>query len=197
MKNEEYYVKLRKAFKLAREDWIWLPHAAHFIGSHFCDFRMATDVGDFIVSTVGEYHRYLTTGNREKREIGRDRYYETMIFYKKITDPNDCECCVFCPDGEEIEMIPYNSNVEAMNGHVSACDKYSQREAAKNIDYRGKELENLRLTLKITIDKIDNYNRDVERYDLIINQLKSECDNIRTRIEDVKNGVRSFSDSIK
>src|SRR5919106_127620 len=33
----------------------WFGHAAHFICGRWCRFHLATQVGDYLVSTVGEY----------------------------------------------------------------------------------------------------------------------------------------------
>jgi len=37
-----------------KENWIWMPHPAHFIAGDKCRFKLATYVGKYIVSTVGE-----------------------------------------------------------------------------------------------------------------------------------------------
>jgi hypothetical protein len=36
-------------------DWIWMPHAAHFCAAHMCRFHLSTYVNGYIISTVGEY----------------------------------------------------------------------------------------------------------------------------------------------
>lgn len=28
--------------KMKKQDWIWMPHAAHFIGGHRCQFKLST-----------------------------------------------------------------------------------------------------------------------------------------------------------
>lgn len=40
---------------MSRQDWIWQPHAGHFIGGRYCKFFLNTYVNGYIVSTVGEY----------------------------------------------------------------------------------------------------------------------------------------------
>lgn len=40
---------------IPREEWKWFGHAAHFICARWCRFHMATQVGKWLVSTVGEY----------------------------------------------------------------------------------------------------------------------------------------------
>ena len=39
---------------MKKENWIWMPHPGHFIGSKYCLFHLNTYVGGYIVSTVGE-----------------------------------------------------------------------------------------------------------------------------------------------
>jgi hypothetical protein len=54
---------------------------AHFIGAASCMFRRNTLIeysgGYIIVSTVGNYHPSCT---KKIETIGRERYYETMVF---------------------------------------------------------------------------------------------------------------------
>jgi len=38
-----------------RDEWVWMPHAAHLMVGNDCRFHLATYVGGYIVSTVGEY----------------------------------------------------------------------------------------------------------------------------------------------
>ena len=49
----------------------------HFIDVSSCHFRRHTQVGNFRVSTVGDYY----PGRSEKREtVGLNRFFETMVF---------------------------------------------------------------------------------------------------------------------
>lgn len=50
--------------KITKDKWIWMPHPAHFICSMDCRFVLATKVGKYIVSTVGELWQ-----DRQVREI--------------------------------------------------------------------------------------------------------------------------------
>ena len=36
-------------------DWIWFGTPGHFICANYCRFHLCTRVGDYLVSTVGEY----------------------------------------------------------------------------------------------------------------------------------------------
>ena len=94
---------------MKKENWIWMPHPAHFICSDRCKFVLATYVGKYIVSTVGEMWserivreihadvhnlKWLLENKHLKgdsfdfayfkkfgyQEIGAGRLYETMVF---------------------------------------------------------------------------------------------------------------------
>lgn len=123
-----------------------MPHAAHFIAASKCRFHLATYVGDYIVSTVGEYwpersvreiharihdlrwladHEHLLGDafdhaymNRFGYEdIGADRTYETMVFKAKKSEEND-------PD---YQCCPYSIIVQEevdFDGYKTATDAY-------------------------------------------------------------------------
>lgn len=134
-----------------KSKWIWMGHAAHFICSRWCRFHMATCVGDWIVSTVGEYvpdSRVLklladtqgkpltaTGDNLEAQyierfgyvEIGYKTTYETMVFKAA---PSSNKCCPYQIDGYEVDFEGYNDADAATAGHYELCEKWSQ------IDYQ-------------------------------------------------------------
>lgn len=113
------------------DSWVWMPHAAHFVASEQCRFRMATVVNDFIISTVGDYFPY---GENFRKEIGRNRFFETMVFLSKDNDNDSdyCDCCFKLTSGDELEMEPYNDSVSAVKGHINMCNTYSRMRAVKN-----------------------------------------------------------------
>lgn len=128
----EIKIRKRKDVNIVRAgDWVWLPHGAHFIGVENCLFRMATIVGDFIISTVGQYFY-----KEEMKEIGCDRFYETMVFVAGESN-GECFCCPksidldnkYGPEG--LETIGYNNSEFAFDGHMEICGKYSMLEVVK------------------------------------------------------------------
>ncbi len=127
----ELQVKIREREDvdiIRARDWVWMPHAAHFIASNSCRFRMATVVGDFVVSTVGDNRSW---GKGEKLEVGCDRFYETMIFFAKKDNGNECDCCQYVISGDGLETIGYNDSKSAFDGHMEMCNKYARMEAVK------------------------------------------------------------------
>lgn len=133
---------------LTKDKWIWMPHAAHFICADHCRFHLATWVGNFIVSTVGEYMpdsevRAIIARNEGKPlskrgdeqeieffakfgwvDVGAGRKYETMVFKAQ---PGEHKCCPYeMADCSEVEYSGYNSADEAYAGHMSLCEKWSK-----------------------------------------------------------------------
>jgi hypothetical protein len=132
----------------------WFGRAAHLIVGDKCQFHMATQVGDYLVSTVGEYwperpvreihakvhdpdwlrkNAHMMGDNFDyaymKRfgfeEVGCDRKYETMVF--KAGEPctrEDCGCGIPAIDGSELDFGAYNTAGEATEGHMKMVEKW-------------------------------------------------------------------------
>lgn len=127
-----------------------MPHPAHFICSNYCRFKLATYVGKYIVSTVGEYvpdetareiiaesRKIKLEGKGDYRladymkkigyeDIGCDRKYETIVF-KARKSKNKC-----CPweivVEEDMDFDGYNTPEDAYKGHLKLCKKWSSKE---------------------------------------------------------------------
>ena len=114
---------------MKKENWIWMPHAGHFICGHRCQFKLNTYVGKYIVSTVGELpeilKEYIKDGDymSQFQTIGCDRYYETMVF-KAVK--SKFKCCPYEQNsGEYVDFEGYNTAEEAYKGHLKMCNKWS------------------------------------------------------------------------
>jgi hypothetical protein len=138
---------------IPKEDWVWYGHAAHFICGQWCRFHLATKVGEFLISTVGEYwpdripreihaefddpqwlanNRHLKGDNFDfaymKRfgfqEIGHQRKYETMVFEAgKTCSDPECNCGLPTITGHELAFEPANSAGVAAQNHYDLCEK--------------------------------------------------------------------------
>ena len=112
--------------------WIWMPHAAHFICASRCQFRLATYVGGFIVSTVGEMEIQNTEIAKivgkmvgDFDTIGYNRMYETMVF-KAIPSAPEFTCCPYGIDvSETVDRDGYNDANAATAGHMALCEKWA------------------------------------------------------------------------
>lgn len=134
---------------MSKQNWIWMPHAGHFILGHMCRFRLNTYVNGYIVSTVGEYvpdsavreilnecrgGEPLSIGDLGEQEyleryefenIGADRKYETMVFRATKTQ---FKCCPYrLKDTDKIDFEGYNTADEAYQGHLKMCKKYDKK----------------------------------------------------------------------
>jgi hypothetical protein len=138
------------------ERWVWMPHPAHFICARDCQFHLATYVGGYVVSTVGElwperssrethaevYDPKWLTENRHLKgdnfdhaymqkfgfeTIGDERKYETMVFKaRRATDKETC--CPWRIDvSNEKDFEGYNTPDAAYAGHMRLCKKWSAR----------------------------------------------------------------------
>jgi hypothetical protein len=124
-----------------------MPHAGHLIVGNDCRFHLATYVGEYIVSTVGEWwpdesvreiHAQVRGVALEGRgdyraadflkkfgymEIGAGRIYETMVFRAERA-PDGC-----CPwrmvSGADIDADGYNDAGDAYRGHFAMCEKWA------------------------------------------------------------------------
>jgi hypothetical protein len=136
-----------------REDWIWMAHPGHYRWADFCRFRLCTYVGNYIVSSVGEYLPNFTEDNLDKvnmidsliglakirkeysdddsdipgnsyeKLVGSSYLYETIVF-KSLENTSECKCCIAICDDEEIEKNEYNTQELAFAGHYELCEKY-------------------------------------------------------------------------
>lgn len=134
----------------------YFGNAAHFICGDKCRFHIATKVGRYLVSTVGElwpertsreihadvYDAKWLAANRHRKgddfdyaymqrfgyeDIGCDRKYETMVF--KAGAPctaKDCGCGMPSIASSEIDFAAYNDRAAATKGHEAMCRKYER-----------------------------------------------------------------------
>ncbi len=140
--------------KITKDKWIWMPHPAHFICASDCKFFLATKIGKYIVSTVGEYFpdapiREIFAQSRNKplegmgdarradymKKIGFEELhcggilYETMVF-KATKSPKEkgCKACPFVIDsGQNLDSEYYKTPNEAFIGHYKLCQKWSKK----------------------------------------------------------------------
>lgn len=133
-----------------KSDWKWFGSAGHLIVASHCRFHLFTQVGPWLISTIGEYvpdsgvqevlaksRGIELQGRGDYREadwmqkngyeeIGFGRTYETMVFLAgKPCDAPDCNCGQPEIDGCEQEMEPYNDRAAANAGHLAMCEKYA------------------------------------------------------------------------
>ena len=142
--------------KVEQKDWQWFGHAGHFICAHWCRFHLCTKVGDYLVSTVGEYWperssreiharihdpAWLARNQHRKgddfdlaymerfgfEDIGFERKYETMVFKAgKPCTSAECGCGLPKIDSSELDFGAYNDAGTATRGHLAICERWSE-----------------------------------------------------------------------
>lgn len=106
------------------ENWRWCGHAHHFIGANSCRFHLCTWVGDYLVSTVGDYRPH---GERRTLGIGAEDWFETMVFpAERVDDPDDRGLCHgYRITGDSEVLCERYADAETANGgHLRLCFKF-------------------------------------------------------------------------
>lgn len=137
-----------------KANWLWMPHAGHFIGSTSCRFKLNTYVGKYIVSTVGELHwenrevqnihakirdpKWFMENNHLQgdyfdnaymikfgfEDLGFNRKYETMVFEAR---KSKLKCCPWEINvKKEADMQGYKAVADATAGHLELCNKWTR-----------------------------------------------------------------------
>jgi hypothetical protein len=138
--------------KMNKAEWVWMPHAGHFILGDRCKFKLNTYVGGYIISTVGELWNdrktrevhaevydskwlsenmllkgdYFDSAYMKRfgfEDIGCDRKYETMVFKARKSDNKCCPYEIIV--SEEVDFAGYNKPEDAHKGHLELCLKWS------------------------------------------------------------------------
>lgn len=134
---------------IPHSEWKWFGSPAHFICALDCRFHMATEIGEYLVSTVGEYlpdsavreilaksRGIELEGKGDARradwmkkygyeKLGVTGYYETMVF--RIRPGSHCkkeDCMCGMPEiiADSLAMDRYDTSGEARQGHLELCD---------------------------------------------------------------------------
>lgn len=114
---------------IPESEWEWYGNALHCIVSNRCRFHMATKVGDYIISTIGELQPRDNHESVEWEALGgagndgKGRTFETFIF--PFEGKRDCGCPILGLQIESKEIVSrgYYDHVEARKGHMFTCKK--------------------------------------------------------------------------
>jgi hypothetical protein len=136
-----------------REEWQWYGTNGHLIVGQDCRYHLATLVGPWWVSTVGQWlpdessreihadvRGIALEGRGDERradfmrkfgwvEIGHGRTFETMVFRAgEICADRECACegSPLIADWSELDSNGYNEARAAREGHLAMCEKWAQ-----------------------------------------------------------------------
>ena len=99
--------------------WIWDGHAGHLIVAFDCRFHLTTRVGNYRISTVGDWQERK---GDEPKEIGAGRTHETYVFR---TD-DDGNVDVYTEIDSDVYGPGVNACAQANAGHMAMCRKYAR-----------------------------------------------------------------------
>ena len=105
-------------------EWRWFGCAGHFIAASRCRFHLHTRVGEYRISTVGEY---VLWREDDFTEVGLGRLYETMVFRVEDGDADGCPGEGHVSDWSEVASDGYNTWQDAHRGHLAMCAKYAAK----------------------------------------------------------------------
>jgi len=133
----------RKAKPVAESEWKWYGLAGHFICGRWCRFHLATEIGPYLISTMGQYVHPRNSGASEAseavwlkdhpdgEEVGRGRCYETMVFRTTgRCESRTCGCGLPTIDPSSLDFEGYMTAREASAGHLAMCKKWSSNGGA-------------------------------------------------------------------
>jgi hypothetical protein len=108
---------------IPESQWRWFGGPMHFIGGAKCVFHLATQVGSYLVSTVGNYRPDGV--DQPMARIGFERYYETMVF--TLSDQEKSCGCPEPSSWNQVESYSYRlvDCNEIEDGHLRMCRKYA------------------------------------------------------------------------
>lgn len=129
---------------IKEKDWIWFGNAAHFICGRWCRFHLATQIGKYLVSTVGEFVHPRHSGASEHTEniwltrnplgedIGYGRKFETFVFLAgEPCNSSDCRCGLPEIDGRNLDGLVANDRRTARENHIELCNRFASQEYQK------------------------------------------------------------------
>ena len=124
---------------ITQDKWKWWGFAGHFVCGNWCRFHLCTEIGEYVVSTVGKLvypsdsgsesqeHDFLTK-HPNGREIGWSRFYETMVFrFNKRCDAPECMCGAPLIDPTDLDFEGYYTPAEANAGHLRMCERWAEK----------------------------------------------------------------------
>ncbi len=112
------------AKKITKADWVWMPHPAHYCVAYRCRYHLATCIGGYIISTVGEKAPIDCKEEYPSWEpiSSGGILYETMVF--KARKSKEICCPYEVAKHRELDCFRSMDRGDAYKGHLALCYKY-------------------------------------------------------------------------
>jgi len=101
--------------------WVWYGNTGHFCASRDCEFHLCTEVGEYLVSTVGEYYPDKKQ-SMQPLGLAENSFYEVSVF--KWNGRCKCGCGLPKINPSALEQSRYETPKEANEEHLKMCLKY-------------------------------------------------------------------------
>jgi hypothetical protein len=143
----------KKAAGIPPELWVWHGHVGHHICGAWMRFHMLTEVGNYLISTIGEMVTPGDSGGSERaeaewlrknfpgRDVGLGRKYETYVFPLglEVCKEKDCGCNARQPSNwSELAGRGSNTRGDARNRHMELCREYAEMQPMETTAFPGK-----------------------------------------------------------
>jgi hypothetical protein len=114
---------------MAKATRVELGCPGHFIAASSCRWRRHTQVGNYRVSSIGDYFPKGLGTERETIGAGDDAFFETMVFKttKDLETGNEGCGCRAVSSWSEIDGTRYATAGEAQAGHEKFVAKYARK----------------------------------------------------------------------
>lgn len=108
-------------------EWKWFGYPGHFICAEDCRFRLCTQVGEYLVSTVGDLHYSHEPAKRRTLGCDENSFFETYVFKAgPVCSLAGCGCGQPSPaDSCEIDGLRTPTAGDAQRAHLDFCLKYA------------------------------------------------------------------------
>ena len=116
---------------IPKSKWVWYGYAGHLIVSKYCAFHLSTRIGNYLVSTVGDYYPPDGGGERETIGIGKDHWFETFVFQ---CDGEDDHGNPFIISFSELWSKRYAKSIDAEQSHRRICDLVALNDDLKMLE---------------------------------------------------------------
>ena len=109
--------------------WIWYGKPGHLCVSDECRFHLCTKVGEYLISSVGDYRPSRLRGMVEPIGGGENEYYETSVFKctggSACPSPKSCGCGLPAVNWASVITERSETCGECQSAHARYCAEFA------------------------------------------------------------------------